>query len=181
MIFIKNKGMTVKALTLHNHPLSCMNMTAEESIVLDKRLCECGCGRPTKPGNRFIIHHNSKFTNLGKKLTQETRNKMGISKLGEKHPLWKGDNVGVGALHAWLKRHLLQPRLCQICKTRPSRDLANITGIYNREFHNWKCLCRKCHSTLERLICLIGYARNVIQLRHGSEEILEDHIGIIVR
>lgn len=24
-------------------------------------------------------------------------------------------------------------------------DLANVTGIYNRDFINWKYICRRCH------------------------------------
>ena len=60
--------------------------------------------------------------------------------------MWKGDNVNIRAsLHEWIRYNLPQPEFCQICQQKPPYDLANITGIYNRDFINWLYLCRGCH------------------------------------
>ena len=83
--------------------------------------------------------------NTGKKRTQEFKDNQHDIKLGDKNPFWKGDNVGNYALHAWLRRNLHKPELCEFCNMIPSYDLANITGIYKRDFSNWKYLCRSCH------------------------------------
>ena len=75
----------------------------------------------------------------------EHRRKLSLARLGEKCPTWKGDYVGINALHGWVRSRLSRPELCEICNIKPSYDLANITGIYNRDFENWKYLCRSCH------------------------------------
>lgn len=65
---------------------------------------------------------------------------------------WKGDDVGYHALHAWIRRHLPKPEFCQMCNTKPATDLANITGIYNRDFSNWKYFCHQCHLIYDNII-----------------------------
>jgi hypothetical protein len=67
------------------------------------------------------------------------------SVLGELNPNWKGDKAGIAAIHLYVRKYLHRPQFCEDCKIRPPFDLANITGIYNREFKNWKYLCHKCH------------------------------------
>lgn len=66
------------------------------------------------------------------------------TRVGRLHPNWK-DNIGNRELHRWVRRHLKQPELCQSCNSNKSFDLANVTGIYERDFHNWRYLCRRCH------------------------------------
>lgn len=63
---------------------------------------------------------------------------------GKNHGLWKGDKVGIDALHQWLHKQLPKPEFCTKCNTRKAYDLAN-KGIYNRDLKNWEWLCRKCH------------------------------------
>lgn len=38
-------------------------MADAPDAMKDHKLCECGCGRPVKPGNRFINGHNKRFRN----------------------------------------------------------------------------------------------------------------------
>lgn len=64
--------------------------------------------------------------------------------LGEQHPNWKGSRVGYSALHEWVSKRLVKPKLCTSCKKLPPRDLAN-KGVYNRALKNWEWLCRSCH------------------------------------
>ena len=66
--------------------------------------------------------------------------------LGENNGNWKGDNIGKGsALHVWVRRNFPVPEVCDNCRQKQRLDLANITGVYSRDFSNWKYLCRKCH------------------------------------
>lgn len=78
---------------------------------------------------------------------------------GPSNANWKGDNVGKLSLHEWVRKYLPQPELCQICNLKPSFDLANITGLYNREFENWKYLCRGCHMKSDGRLDLIHKSR----------------------
>ena len=81
----------------------------------------------------------------GYKRSEESRQNYRLSKLGDKNPMWKGDNVSYGKLHAWIRDNLPVPKECANCNEITRLDACNITGIYNREFKNWKYLCRKCH------------------------------------
>ena len=104
---------------------------------------------------------------LGRKHTEEAKEKTRQAKLGEKnpmfgtklsaeakakitfhdekHPGWKGDDVGYFGLHQWIRKNLAKPEFCQICGIKPPEQAACITGLYNREFKNWKWLCVSCH------------------------------------
>lgn len=84
-----------------------------------------------------------------KKHSPETIQKMRQASLGKHNSQWKGDAVGNDSLHQWLRNHLPMPELCEDCKKVPPYDLANITGIYTRNFNNWKYLCRHCHMILD--------------------------------
>ena len=80
-------------------------------------------------------------------VSEETKEKIRLGKWGEKNPRWAGYDakIGYAMLHRWVHRRMPKPELCPECNTRPAYDLANITGIYNRDLENWKWLCRKCH------------------------------------
>ena len=72
--------------------------------------------------------------------------------LGVKHWAWKGDSVKYRSLHFWVRDHKSRPvdGLCERCRKRPFRDLANIhpkkNGFtYTRDPDNWIWLCRSCH------------------------------------
>jgi len=63
----------------------------------------------------------------------------------EKNHMWKGDKVGYGALHSWVKRQKPKPKYCECCKKNFVYDLANISGEYKRDINDYEWLCRKCH------------------------------------
>lgn len=67
------------------------------------------------------------------------------SKLGEKNPQWRGNNVGYEALHEWIKRRIPRPKCCVHCGQQKALDLANISGEYKRDIDDWEYLCRLCH------------------------------------
>ena len=83
--------------------------------------------------------------NKGKKLTEKTKQKMRLMKLGNKNPMWKGDNVGYGKLHEWIRRYKPKSEFCEICKKNVPYDLANISGKYKRDVSDYKWICRSCH------------------------------------
>lgn len=103
--------------------------------------------------NPFYGRKHSEETRIKMRLARrdqeysnETRAKLSSSKLGEKNPMWKGnDSIHNTTLHQWVRDHLPEPELCQMCNRVPPYDLANITDIYSRDFSNWQYLCRKCH------------------------------------
>ena len=65
----------------------------------------------------------------------------------ENHPRWRGDKATYGPIHKYVRKHNPQPDRCQECGLITTRlDLANTTGIYNRDFVNYRYLCRRCHS-----------------------------------
>jgi hypothetical protein len=74
------------------------------------------------------------------------------SLFGEKHGMWKGDNVGYAAVHAWVQRNKPKPTLCEECGQRPPKELANISGKYSRDINDYKYLCRQCHMKFDKII-----------------------------
>lgn len=66
----------------------------------------------------------------------------------EKHPMWKGDQVGYLGIHTWISRKLGKPNKCEQCGTTQSKgfDWANISGEYKRDLKDWKRLCKRCHA-----------------------------------
>lgn len=73
----------------------------------------------------------------------------------EKSKNWKGDNVGIGALHEWVKRKLGKPNKCDHCgisEEKTNYDWANKSQQYKRELSDWLRLCRKCHIIYDDMV-----------------------------
>lgn len=77
--------------------------------------------------------------------------------------MWKGDEVGYGALHDWIKSRKPKPELCEECSKRKVYDLANISGEYKRDINDFRWLCRKCHMKED------GRIHNLIQFNDGKK------------
>jgi hypothetical protein len=90
-----------------------------------------------------------RLANLGKKLSVETRLKISVGNKGKKrnqeNPAWKGDKVGIDALHEWIRRNKAKPQFCEKCQINSPKDLANISGEYKRDLNDFKWICRSCH------------------------------------
>ena len=65
--------------------------------------------------------------------------------MGATNGQWKGDKVGYGSLHRWVKIRFPKPKLCTSCNKRIAYDLANISQEYKRDLFDWEWLCRSCH------------------------------------
>lgn len=91
--------------------------------------------------------------NKGKKMSEEYCEIMRIAQLGsikketrdDRHHFWKGSNASRASIHIWVKRRKPKPELCEECKVKPPRDLANISQEYKRDVNDFEWLCRKCH------------------------------------
>ena len=66
----------------------------------------------------------------------------------EKYHVWKDDNVSYSGLHQWVRKYLPIPDLCHGCQN-PPYNLANVTGIYNTDFNNWKYFCKSCDTRFD--------------------------------
>lgn len=71
------------------------------------------------------------------------------------HHNWKGDNAKHSALHAWLnneygKAYKCENKLCD--KSSNYYEWANISGKYKRDRKDFKMMCRKCHSIMDKSI-----------------------------
>jgi hypothetical protein len=81
----------------------------------------------------------------GKKHKLESMEILSEKRKGTLNPIWKGDKVGYGALHSWIKRNKHKSKLCENCRINKSFDLANISGEYKRDINDYKWICRSCH------------------------------------
>jgi len=96
-------------------------------------------------GKKLSIDTKKKMSEYSKRRFEDKRNHPMYGRRGEKHPQWKGDEVGYGALHTWVRKYKPKPELCEMCNNLPPRDLSNITGEYLRDIDDFQYLCRECH------------------------------------
>lgn len=112
-------------------------------------------------GENYNVGKDNPF--YGKKHTDEAIEKIKQSKLGVKNPNynknlsgengpnWNSDytKITYKQLHKWLRKQIPKPEKCEVCNIRPALDLANITGVYNRDLSNWQYQCRRCHMLID--------------------------------
>lgn len=106
--------------------------------------------------------HYSRRTEFKKGNTPFNKGKMHLR--NEKHPKWRGDTVGYGALHSWVYRNLGKAHRCEyVLCTYPRKNAskkvllypktfhwANISREYRRELSDWVQLCASCHMKYDR-------------------------------
>lgn len=104
--------------------------------------------------------------NYNKKVSTETKEKIRISKLGNKNPMfgirawnknknhlsndknpaWKGDRVTRLSLHVWVRNHFIKKGSCEHCKSKRKTEWSNKNHKYDsRERNEWQELCKSCH------------------------------------
>lgn len=106
--------------------------------------CQCGCGRRTKLN---IQNHTKNGWKKGEPRKFICGHHTKTSKYDSANTNWKGDMVGINALHRWVERRLGRPRKCEKCGTTKAKvyHWANISGEYKRDLSDWKRLCVYCH------------------------------------
>jgi hypothetical protein len=126
------------------------------SDEIKKKISEATIGRI--PWNKNIpcsekTKKKISIANTGKtwKLSETTKTRQSLSKIGNKNPIWKGDNVGYAALHNWIERKLGKPRICSHCETTTAKkyEWANKSGKYLRDINDYTRLCVKCHQAFD--------------------------------
>jgi len=112
------------------------------------------------------LNEYKRKTYKGRKLTDEWKKNISESKKGEKHPLWKGKDVGYKALHDWVRREKGNPIKCQFCDSTFCLNWANKSHDYKRDLNDWIPLCKKCHWKYDNLSrSIIFYTDNQLQLK----------------
>lgn len=71
-------------------------------------------------------------------------------KKGSKPSNFKGDDVGYGALHQWVRYHKGKPDKCEQCGSLEDLNWANKSHEYNRDINDWMPLCQSCHMKYDR-------------------------------
>lgn len=74
---------------------------------------------------------------MKRELSEDHKQKISKAVMGMKNHNWKGEDVGYSALHEWVRQRLPMPSRCYFCDEKEPHDLANKTGIYNRDPFNW--------------------------------------------
>jgi hypothetical protein len=100
----------------------------------------CVCGKPV------TINNKSGYCNRcrNRSQTQDTKDKIRLSKMGSRNPNWVGDKVSYNQLHDWVRKRIPKPSVCPKCKKNRVYDLCN-KGRYVRDLDQWEWLCRRCH------------------------------------
>ena len=121
---------------------SCANKIKWQDSEYREHMIKAHKGK--KPTNLEQLINNAKSKEFRTK-----QSKLGKKRIGEKNTNWKGDEVGYGGLHAWVKRHKGKPNQCELCEmfheSGHMLDWANKSGEYKRELNDWLRLCRTCH------------------------------------
>lgn len=127
-----------------------------------ERICE-ECKKPfiqtDHPHNRVQKFCSKRCGKLG---SSNPNFNGAVAAKGSRHPQWKGDNVGIDALHTYVRKRLPKPEKCQCCNDAPPYDLANISNEYKRDLDDWEWLCRKCHMTKD------GRMNNLAQFQKSN-------------
>lgn len=102
-------------------------------------------------GRKMPEEQKKKISNALKKYVKSIQHRKSLSKAlsEDKSYKWKGDKVGYGALHSWVRRKLGKPNFCEHCGNRNLKNRqyhwANKSGKYLRRLSDWIRLCVKCH------------------------------------
>lgn len=105
---------------------------------------------------------------LGDRLRALPRNtewnkKIGLTRINQKNPMWKGKRASLKAIHHWIRIRKPKPAKCVDCKRNEPRDLANISQKYHRDVNDFEWLCRRCHMTKDgRIEILVEKNKDIV-------------------
>ena len=128
----------------------CIDCGKELSIYNGKRCQSCN----------LKFHSKENHYLYGKKRLEMT---------GEKHPLWKGNDVSYSSLHVWVRRHRGKPTKCELCGkdvlVKKKIHWANKSGEYKRDLDDWLRLCASCHGKYDTRNKLRGNIKEIFEKR----------------
>lgn len=116
----------------------------------------------------------------GQRPSQSTEFTRG-SNLGEKNVNWKGDAVGLYALHKWLHRRVGLATVCVDCGSTRNVEWANVSKKYKRDIEDWKSLCASCHRAFDGMVKLTKEQSVQIRQRHAlgeKQKLLAKEFGV---
>lgn len=89
-----------------------------------------------------------------------------INFVDDKHPGWKGSEVGYSGLHRWVAKKLGKPNQCEHCGKIVTKmrhiHWANKSQEYKRDLTDWLRLCAICHIKYDKEYRL---SNNLIKIR----------------
>ena len=142
--------------TYREDSIYCSKECYNKATILKNKICPV-CKNEFKPGNSKQIYCNLDCYSKSEKLKEEARNSHLIKNNGQ----WKGnlgnvkEEVGLSALHEWIRRYKPHTGFCEVCKKPESEktiiDAANISGEYKRDINDFIWLCRSCHAKFDRI------------------------------
>lgn len=131
-----------------------------------KKYCSVSCSKKGKPSWNKGLPKTwespgdfKKGSTPWNKGNSEYAKKLGFGKwmVGRKGKIangWKGDEVGYGALHDWVRREKGTPTRCSHCgktsKIPQMMHWANVDHKYKRNLNDWIRLCAKCHKEYDK-------------------------------
>ena len=124
----------------------------------NKKFCSSKCFGESNSGSQRTEEQKQKISkslegripwNKGKigwiKHSEKTKEKLRLSHLGKKNAVWKGDDVKYAGLHMRMRKEILKPNVCTICKENQPYDLSSKGHVYTTNPTDWEWLCRGCH------------------------------------
>ena len=124
---------------------NCINCGKKISSQAEKcrRCSKLGHGWPKKYYKKQSLAQKNRFKNNH----QWNEGKHWKHLQGKNHGQWKGNKVGIKALHRWVINHKGRPKQCDQCQTTNKKvyDWANKDHKYKRDLSDYIRLCRSCH------------------------------------
>jgi hypothetical protein len=97
---------------------------------------------------------------LGKKLSENTKQKIADAKVGNKNPAWK-TKVSYRSIHLWISQWKGKPRKCEKCGAdwKQRYEWANVDHKYRRVLDDYIRMCVQCHKDYDKEL----RSRNIIK------------------
>lgn len=90
------------------------------------------------------------------------------SKRGSENKLWKGDTVGYGGIHTWVKNNFVFGSVCEKCGATKNLHISNKDHQYKRVREDWWILCAKCHKRHDVQLKLNGVVTRKKRLKQKA-------------
>jgi len=110
-------------------------------------VCRCDCGNVVQvKGHHLRREHGTRSCGcLRREQAAERIRQVAKGKFGEQHPQWKGENVGYGALHIWLRAHKPKTGVCENCGQARYTEYSMPHDGITRNLDDYEELCKPCH------------------------------------
>ncbi|KKK47427.1 hypothetical protein LCGC14_3155300 [marine sediment metagenome] len=100
-----------------------------------------------KGNQNWLGRHHTNKSKIKMSKSQKARE---INNKNENNPMWKGDNVGYGALHIWINKNKEKTGICSICNEIRYTDWGNKDHQYKRDINDYFEVCHSCHKIYDK-------------------------------